>query len=126
MNINNLAKAITTELEQYSQEIANNLKKDTEIIAKECADELKLSSPQSSKGGSKTYSKGWTFKKAYESNAGIRYRVFNKNKPQITHLLEYGHAKTNGGRVEAKPHIKQAELKAKENLIKKIKESVKR
>ena len=116
MNINNLAKAISTELEQYSQEIANNLKKDTEIIAKECADELKVLSPKSKKGGSKTYAKGWTFKKAYESNAGIRYRVFNKNKPQITHLLEYGHAKMNGGRVEAKPHIKQAETKAKENL----------
>ena len=74
MNINNLAKAITTELEQYSQEIANNLKKDTEIIAKECAEELKLTSPQSSKGGSQTYSKGWTFKKAYESN--LTFKLF--------------------------------------------------
>lgn len=124
MNVNNLAKSIANELEKYSQEIADNLKRDTEIVAKECAEELKNTSPKSKKGGSKTYAKGWSFKKSYESNSGIRYRVFNKNKPQITHLLEYGHAKVNGGRVEAKPHIKQAEEKAKEKLIKKVKESV--
>lgn len=120
MNVNNLAKSITTQLEKYSQEVANNLKKDTEEVAKECAEELKNTSPKSQKAGGKSYAKGWSYKKAYESNSSVRYRVFNKNKPQITHLLEYGHAKTNGGRVEAKPHIKQAEQRAKENLIKKL------
>lgn len=124
MNVDNLAKAISDELKNYSQEVANNLKRDTEIIARECSEELKITSPRSSKGGSKVYANGWKYKKVYENTSVIRYKVFNKNKPQLTHLLEYGHAKTNGGRVEAIPHIKIVEEKAKNKLIKKVKESV--
>ena len=123
MEIGKLASTITKELENYSQEFTDKLKKDTEAIAKECAEELKQTSPVSRKAGSKKYAKGWTIKKAYESNFGIRYRVLNKNKPQITHLLEYGHAKVGGGRVEARPHIKKAEENAKEKLLRKIKEN---
>ena len=122
MQINKLADVITKELENYSQEFTDKLKQDTEIIAKECAEELKQTSPVSKKAGLKKYAKGWTVKKAYESKFGIRYRVLNKNKPQITHLLEYGHAKVSGGRVEARPHIKKAEENAKEKLLNKLKE----
>ncbi len=122
MQINKLADVITKELENYSQEFTDKLKQDTEIIAKECAEELKQTSPVSKKAGSKKYAKGWIVKKAYESKFGIRYRVLNKNKPQITHLLEYGHAKVSGGRVEARPHIKKAEENAKEKLLNKLKE----
>ena len=86
-----------------------------------CVEELKRTSPDSGKVGKKKYAKGWTCTKAYESNFGIRFRVRNKNKPQITHLLEYGHAKVSGGKVEPRPHIKKAEENAKENLLKAIK-----
>lgn len=123
MKVDNLANAISKELEKYSETFTEKVKQHTEVVAKECAEELKNTSPSSKSGGSKKYAKGWTYKKAYESNSGVRYRVLNKNKPQITHLLEYGHAKQNGGRVNAKPHIKQAEEKAKNKLIRLIKES---
>ncbi len=121
MEIKDLSKAITKELENYSQEFADKVKKDTEEVAKECVEELKRTSPDSGKTGKKKYAKGWTCTKAYESNFGIRFRVRNKNKPQITHLLEYGHAKVSGGKVEPRPHIKQAEENAKEKLLKAIK-----
>ena len=121
MEIKDLSKAITKELENYSQEFADKVKKDTEEVAKECVEELKRTSPDSGKAGKKKYAKGWTCTKAYESNFGVRFRVRNKNKPQITHLLEYGHAKISGGKVEPRPHIKQAEENAKEKLLKAIK-----
>jgi hypothetical protein len=50
------------------------------------------------------YAKGW----AYRQEAPGSYRVYNKKKPQLTHLLEHGHAKRGGGRVEGRPHIKPA------------------
>ena len=121
MNVDNLARAIEIELEKYSQDVADKVKEYTEEVAKECVQELKLTSPVSWKTGGKHYALGWTYKKEFEDKSGVRYRIRNKTKPQLTHLLEYGYAKTNGGRVEAIPHIKKAEENAKEKLIKMIK-----
>ena len=44
--------------------------------------------------------------------------------PWLPHLLEHGHAKRDGGRVEAKPHIASAEAKAEEQLLKDIKQAL--
>ena len=56
---------------------------------------------------------------------GIRLRVYNAKKPQLTHLLEFGHQKRSGGRVEAKPHIRLARDHAEQKLLGRIKVVVK-
>ena len=43
---------------------------------------------------------------------------------KLTHLLEYGHAKANGGRTRAFPHIRYGENIAKENLVNYLKEEI--
>ena len=121
MDVNVLSKEITKQMKDFSKEFVEELKKDIEKIANECAEELRQTSPRSNKVSKKRYADGWTVKKAYENDEIIRYRVLNKNKPQLTHLLEFGHAKRNGGRVEARPHIKKAETNAREKLLKKVK-----
>ena len=52
----------------------------------------------------KKYSKGWT-KKITKHRLYSEAVVYNKTQGHLTHLLEFGHAKRNGGRARAFPHI---------------------
>lgn len=124
--IDKLSTAIETELKKYSQEVADQIKQDVQEVAKECVAEIKQKSPKrTGKGGGK-YRRGWRAEVVYESNEDIRVIVRNKTAWQLTHLLEFGHAKVKGGRVEGKAHIGPAEQRAKKSLLEKAKVAVRR
>lgn len=104
--------AIERELAQYSEDVAEGLKREIKAVAKETVTELKSTSPRDTG----EYARGWTYKVEFENAQDIRVRIRNRTKPQLTHLLEYGHAKTGGGRVQGKPHIRPAEQRAEKKL----------
>lgn len=104
--------AIEREIAQYSEDVAEGLKREIKAVAKETVTELKSTSPRDTG----EYARGWTYKVEFENAQDIRVRIRNRTKPQLTHLLEYGHAKTNGGRVQGKPHIRPAEQRAEKKL----------
>ncbi len=89
-----------------------------EETAKNLAADLREKSPKDTGD----YAKGWRYRK----EAPGRYRVYNKDKPQLTHLLEKGHAKRGGGRVEAKVHIKPAEERHIPQLERRIEQILER
>lgn len=117
IKIADLADAVSRELAAYDQDVTDGVKKEVEQVAKDVVAELKQTSPRNSGD----YAKGWKSRVEYESPEDIRVRVYNSKKPQLTHLLENGHAKQNGGRVNGTPHIGPAEQKAEKSLENKVK-----
>lgn len=92
-----ISRAISKEVEEIEESV--------EYAAKVCAYELRDNIRADSPQRSGEYKKGWKVTKLTYS-----YVVHNKNKPEITHLLEKGHLKRNGtDRVDGIPHIKKNE-----------------
>ena len=116
VKVDDLAAAVVQELQAYSSEVAEEVKASVKETAKVCVKTLKQNSPKDTGA----YAKGWKARKAYESANDIRMQVHNTDHYQLTHLLEDGHAKVNGGRVEGKPHIQPAADAASELLEKEV------
>ena len=110
-SIENLARDITRELQRYENIVVEDLETAKEEVANDLVDELKQKNPKNTG----KYRKGWRKKK--DGNAIV---VHNALKPQLTHLLEKGHAKANGGRVPAKVHIAPAEEKAINEFLERV------
>lgn len=120
IDIDDLAEAIAAELQAYSEEVTEQLKEDVTEVANECVKEIMNNAPKLSGD----YKKGWKVKKAYESDSDIRIIIHNAKEYRLTHLLENGHAKVGGGRIEGKPHIAPAEVNAEKKLLERVKVSI--
>lgn len=112
ISIDSLTDVIMEELHTFSEGVTEQLKEDVKQVARECVQDIKKNVPEDTGD----YKKGWKAKVSYESKNDIRVTVYNAKKPQLTHLLEYGHAKRNGGRVEGKSHIRPAQKYAEVSL----------
>lgn len=108
-SIQGLSQAIVNALAEYTDEVTKGIEQEKKTVAEKAVETLKATSP---KGATGRYAKGWTI-----SNINGKYVVHNKTDYQKTHLLEYGHAKRNGGRVAGKPHIRPVEEKAVNDFV---------
>ncbi|MFD6510983.1 HK97 gp10 family phage protein [Bacillus sp. NPDC060175] len=97
--MNDFASDLARELQRYVNVVEEKLIVSQEEVADVAVDKLKESSPK--KTGA--YGKGWRKKKD-----GKNIVIYN-TKGQLTHLLEKGHAKAEGGRVPAQVHISPVE-----------------
>ncbi|MGH1014827.1 HK97 gp10 family phage protein [Bacillus mycoides] len=101
--MNDFAGEIARELQRYANLVEEDMEAAKEQVANDLVEELKQKSPKDTG----KYAKGWRKKKD-----GDAIVVHNALKPQVTHLLENGHAKAGGGRAPAQVHIRPAEEKA--------------
>lgn len=112
-------------LQDYGKQAIEESKKAIDEVADELVANLKADSPDSGQAHAKKYNKGWAKKVMFESTVEKRVTVWNKTAYQLTHLLEFGHAKRNGGRVAAQTHIAPNADKAESELVKRIEEAAK-
>ena len=123
IKIDQLTAEIAKGLAEYSQDIVEKVNISSEKIGKEAVKQLRQTSPK--KTGK--YAKSWAM--ATEKEFGQPHkRIIHARAPhyRLTHLLEHGHAKRGGGRVEGKPHIRPAEEMVIREFMAEVEEAIKR
>ncbi|WP_349948430.1 HK97 gp10 family phage protein [Lacrimispora sp. BS-2] len=116
LNVDQMADAIAQSMAEYV-DLSNE-------VMKECVTEtsksVKKEIQEIAPVRTGKYKKSWATKKVKENANSLTMVVHSRDRYQIAHLLEHGHAKRGGGRVAAIPHIAPAEQRGEEELVSRI------
>ena len=114
-----LASTINQLLDEYQEDVDEAVTKSITEVAKDAAKTLKSAG---SFGGTGKFKKSWSVK-IEKKRLYTEGTVYNK-KPGLTHLLEFGHAKQNGGRTKAFDFIAPVNEKVQTEVVRKIEEKL--
>uniref|UniRef100_UPI00359C3FE7 hypothetical protein n=1 Tax=Lactococcus garvieae TaxID=1363 RepID=UPI00359C3FE7 len=119
ISINDLSKTIENEVRNWTKEVVDDIDGIKKEIAKSGVKQLKVSSPKRTA----KYAKNWTSKKLKNGD-----QIIYQKAPtyRLTHVLEKGHAKRNGGRVPPQVHIAPVEEQISQEFIKRVEKRLKR
>ena len=120
VSINALADTIMDTLEEYADLAAEDVKQAVKDAGDVVKDDIRSHAPKDTGD----YAKSWAVKKMKETSSSLTVTVHSRNRYQLAHLLEFGHAKRGGGRVAARPHIASAEQKGMEYLEEEIRKAL--
>lgn len=120
-SIDDMASEIMKGLTEYAELADAEMKKAVRKTATTVKNEISANAPVNSG----RYKKSWVTKKTKENSHSLEMTVHSKNRYQIAHLLEHGHAKRGGGRVAAIPHIAPAEANGEVLLTELIEKALK-
>ena len=121
VRIDQMAHVIMEGLQEYADLATDDLKK----AVKKTGDEAKKDIQNNAPVKTGAYKKSWTVKTMKETSNAMEVVVHSKNRYQLAHLLEFGHAKRGGGRTRAFPHIAPAEQRAAELLEREVEAALK-
>lgn len=113
--------AVDQLLVEFGDEVYNAMSEVIPEVSREATKELKSASPYQIRTGK--YNKGWK-DKTEKKNVTVTATVYNDKQYRLTHLLEFGHAKVNGGRTRAFEHIAPVNDAVEEKVIKKLREKI--
>lgn len=105
---------IANRLSEFTEDVQEALKQSVDDVTQQAVDTLKCTSPKRKK----KYAKSWTRKKIAQG-----YIIYNK-RYYLTHLLENGHAKRGGGRVEGIKHIEPVEQQTIKTFEQKVRQAL--
>lgn len=114
-------KEIMKYLQEYKEDVSDIVEEVSNRVGKKATEELKIKSPT---GYRKSYAKGWRLKKDKIGKNKYIVKIHNKTDYQLTHLLEFGHAKRNGERTSPYPHIRPVEEKYKKVFEQEIRKEI--
>lgn len=120
VSIDQMASVIMDGLKEYADLATDDLKAAVKKTGNEVRNQIQSTAPKASG----KYSKSWSVKTTKESSNGMEVTVYSRNRYQLAHLLEFGHAKRGGGRVAARPHIAAAEQAGIESFEQAIERSL--
>ena len=118
VSVDRMADVIMEGLTEYA-ELAADVMKD---CVKKAGNTVKKETQAGAPVRTGKYKKSWAVKRQKETSSTLEVVVHSRNRYQLTHLLEKGHAKRGGGRVKAVPHIAPAEEKG----VRELEEGIKR
>lgn len=116
VSVNQMADAIAQSMSEYAELSNETMKKSVTEVGQSVKKDIQGGAPV--KTG--RYKKSWAVQKVQENANTLVVAVHSRDRYQIAHLLEHGHAKRGGGRVAAIPHIAPAEQRGAEELVSKI------
>lgn len=116
VSVDQIADAIAQSISEYAELSNETMKKSVTEVGQSVKKDIQGGAPV--KTG--RYKKSWAVQKVKENANTLVVAVHSRDRYQIAHLLEHGHAKRGGGRVAAIPHIEPAEQRGAEELVSKI------
>ena len=121
VNIDSLAAEVMKGLTEYADLATDDMKKAVKEEEKTVRKEIQSGAPSDTGA----YAKSWAVKTVKETSNSLELTVHSKNRYQLAHLLEFGHAKRGGGRVSGKAHIAPAEELGIKELERSIEKALK-
>ena len=120
IKVDQLVETVMKELEDYADTTTDGVKS----AVRKAADTVKKGIEAGAPVRTGRYAKSWATKTTGENSHALEITVHSRNRYQLAHLLEHGHAKRGGGRVAARPHIAAAEAEGIEQLEAEIERSI--
>ena len=124
ISIFDLNDSIFKVLNEYKENIDEEVKETADKIAKEAKEDLISNSPRSKKERGQKYYKGWAIKKKINKKGKYVLAIWNKTNYRLTHLLEFGHNSKNGEKAKAVPHIRKVEEKMSKEFEEELKKKI--
>lgn len=130
VDIGRLASTVMDGLKEYADLVDEDMRECVQNSAKAIRKDIMANAPvrkdkpvPGEKYPPGSYKKSWRTKVVAQDSHSLETVIYSTNY-QIAHLLEKGHAKKGGGRVEAIPHIAPAEEKGVAQLERDLMERI--
>ena len=120
ISIDALSKTVMKKLNEDAEVACEEMKEAVKSAGALVKNEIRSTAPKDTGA----YAKSWSVKNTRETSRSLEVTVYSRNRYQLAHLLEYGHAKRGGGRVPGRSHIAPADQAGINQLEKDIERSL--